>query len=936
LEAVRSDKKPTEAAKPPPTRAAPSKPLPKINEGVETPSTGTRRAVAADAPAAVGESFFADTRVQATDGPGAGGGSGGKTSAPPPKVMAPAKAAPAPQLLKTAGPSTVKALLAERQKAAASVESVGSEQISKSAVSDAADIVSKVAGATVVEGKYAVIRGLTDRYSAATLNGAELPSADPYRRSASLDMFPTKIIDRVNVTKTFTPDQPGSFTGGNIDIVTKSFPDKPFFSFELGGSYNTQSSLRDDFLSYDGGSTDWLGMDDGTRALPAAVKRYTDANRQFPTKRNSVPLSNPTRLAEQATLNSLTEALGPAQFAGVDGKSWLNHSFVIAGGDTTHLLGNPLGFFASLPYSRSYSLYDDGQGSRYVRVPGGDLELKKSWTEVKASDEVNWAATANLAYQFFEQHQVSFNYLFNQYAEDVARVRNGYDLDLDFDRGNVQQNRLHFTERDLSSFQFKGTHAFPELANVKFDWLATFTDTTQDEPDVRFFNTLENQFGVSGLPDPSFPARYFRALEENNRNLKFDFTVPFNQWNWDSSEFKLGYFNSFAERSYDELVLYYDGDSRTVAPNDFLAPGSVGYGSMVTNSSSVFYTWPSFLRNRFDKSFYTGELGVQAGYVMVDMPVLSKLRLVAGARYEMTDLTVTSFSTLPSTSVPAGATNRALISEAHLLPAVGLIFSLRSNMNVRLGYGKTIARPSFRELAGIRSYDPVLDEILEGNPALTMSEADNFDLRWEWYPRPGELFSVSFFYKDILAPIEKKELQAGGAITYFNNDYGKVYGLELEARKSLDFLDANLRNFSLGGNISLIRSEAPVVDRDYIISLGGPDDEVRPLSDQSPYIINFDLSYDNAGSGTSISLSYNVFGPRLDFQGLNFPDIYEQPSAQLDLVVSQRLSRHLRLKFGARNLLNPSIEKTFGASGEAIYSSYKRGRSFGLSLTYDF
>jgi outer membrane receptor protein involved in Fe transport len=238
----------------------------------------------------------------------------------------------------------------------------------------------------------------------------------------------------------------------------------------------------------------------------------------------------------------------------------------------------------------------------------------------------------------------------------------------------------------------------------------------------------------------------------------------------------------------------------------------------------------------------------------------------------------------------------------------------------------------------VQTYDPVLDEFLIGNAALRMTEVHNFDVRWEWYPRPGEILSVSLFYKDIKDAIERRFIdRTGNIVTFTNSPKAFVYGLELEGRTTLDWLDPSLRHFSLGGNVSLIKSETDVLpDVQDSLEEFGVRRTKRPLTDQSPYIVNLDLSYDNPHSGTSVSLIYNVFGPRLIISSMNSPDIYEQPAAGLDFVFSQKLGRHTKLKFTAKNLLDPAIEKTYGEEAEQVYSSYTKGMSFGLSFTYDF
>ncbi|MGN6643436.1 MAG: TonB-dependent receptor domain-containing protein, partial [Verrucomicrobiota bacterium] len=313
------------------------------------------------------------------------------------------------------------------------------------------------------------------------------------------------------------------------------------------------------------------------------------------------------------------------------------------------------------------------------------------------------------------------------------------------------------------------------------------------------------------------------------------------------------------------------------------------------------------------------------------------LRLVGGARYEGTDLNVHSESYLPS-SVTSLTTNDASITQTDLLPSVGLIYSVTSNMNVRVSFSQTIARPTFRELAAYRSWDPTISDFIEGNPLLEMTSVDNYDVRWEWFPRPGELISFSLFYKNLKNAIERGNVDvAGEVITFFNRDKAKLYGLEFETRKNLGFLGAPLNPFSIGGNLSLVQSEVTLTKEELASkeSFFPNLKSTRPLYDQSPYILNLDLTYDNR-SGTTASLIFNVSGPRIAVTKLNADDVYEQPAPALDLVVSQKIGKHTTVKLAAKNMLDPQIERTYGRDSNRIYSSYRKGRTFGLSLNYDF
>ncbi len=952
LQVVTDDKK-KDAKKPEPIQSKPPAPtakLPPINQGVQPPaSSGTRRAVAGDAPAAPGgDSFFQDTRTQGEGPATSGGGSTAARSTNAP-IARPAAPPPARPALAAAPKATLKQLNVERAKAAASIVSFGSEQITKSSVRDAADIVGRVSGATVAEGKYAVIRGLTDRYSAATLNGAELPSADPYRRSAGLDLFPAKIIDRVTVTKTFTPDQPGSFTGGNINIVTKSFPEKGFVSLEIASAYNSQTTGNKDFLTTPGGSMTWLGKDDGNRELNPL---FWDPAIRIPTYRSALgrPLNlTPTTPAQRANLadaerlDELSELAGPSPFAPTTKAPPPAVNFVATAGDTAFLFGQPVGVFFSVPYMHAYSFYDDGIVDRVVYNglgSGPTVRTNSAYAESRGTEVVNWAGTTSLAYQILPDHLLGYNYIYNTFTENSARIREGeiYDQTGDVSLPAVELNRLQYIERTLATQQFRGDHLLSALGDLQFDWLATFTTTTQDEPNTTFYNTSGGQFNNS--LNPQFPSRYWRELEEQNQNLKFDFQLPLFLRPALESSLKFGAFSSQADRNFRERILKFSDPTVTYAgpPNEFLTPETVGANPVVTNGNFVTYNFNTFVRAPADFSYYTGTSEVPAAYAMLDLPLTESLRLIGGARLERTDIEVNAYTTVISEGVTPGTTNTAVLQQDDLLPALGLVWTIKSNLFLRLNYGETIARPSFRELAPIRSYDPVLEEELVGNPRLQITAIKNYDARLEWYPRPSEIFSVGVFYKTLTNPIEKENISTTDSIlTFVNRPEATVIGVEIEGRKSLDFMGHDFRYWTVGGNVSLIQSEESVSARDQG-NHTRPDllGDTRPLSDQSPYIINLDLTYDNPHWGSTLSINYNIFGPRLLIANLSAPDIYEQPVPLLDIVYSQRIGRKLNLKLSARNLLNPEIQRTYGEDAEAIYSSATRGRTHGISLNYEF
>lgn len=829
-------------------------------------------------------------------------------------------------------------IMFERQSSASMMDALGSDYLARVGAANAAESLSKVSGATIVEGKFAVIRGLNDRYVTTTLNGADIPSADPYRQSASLDLFPSQVIDRVVVAKTFTPDQPGTFTGGGIDIVTKSFPEKPFASLSLGGAYNTQASFNDRFLTYHGGDLDWAGMDDGTRALPEEVAgQRVPAFPGYSTGPTNSPAYN-QKLNDAYLLDHLTRSLGVTEFAPGREAPPLNHNFSAAGGGSKPLFGGLVGYFGGVSYKHDYWYYEDGIVRRYW----DGTQLKSSYRDSRSLSIVNWSGMVNLAHRPFENHELGFTFFYNQNGTDDVRVQDE-GIDTYTPAYTFRKFNLYYTERNLNTYQLKGEHLFPEAAGIKFNWLLALTGTSQDEPDARFFNDANDGSGYATggntIPNPSKPTRYFRTLEEDNGNVKLDWSLPVRSWTDQEGQFKFGLFGSDSERTFDERQFYYGGrGGYNDDPNQFLTEDNLGLLNTRTNArtGSVVFTWGDYIQT-FD-SRYDGNRGVKAGYLMLEQPVINKLKLVGGIRYETTDLNVHSEGYLPS-SITSLRTNDSSIVQADLLPSVGLIYSVSSNMNVRLNYSQTIARPTFRELAAYYSYDPTIGDFIEGNPLLEMTSIDNYDVRWEWFPHPGEVLSVSLFYKDLENAIERSDLKVDSeVITFKNRPTAKLYGVELEARKNLGFLGDPLQPFSLGGNVSLVKSEAELLPEELANKQQFfPDvSSTRPLYDQSPYIINADVSYTHPRARTTASLIFNTAGPRIAITKLNADDVYEQPAPTLDFVVSQQFGRHTTVKFYAKNLLDPTIERTYGENSDLIYSSYKKGLTFGLTLNYDF
>ena len=803
-------------------------------------------------------------------------------------------------------------ILDGRKDASTMMEALGSDHIAKLGAGDAAEALSKVTGASVADGKFAVIRGLADRYTSTTLNGNEIPSADPDRKAAQLDLFPSQFIGRMDVNKTFSPDMPGGFAGGAIDIVTRDFPRDSIISLSSGASYNTQASLRDDFLRSAGSSTDRLALDDGKRALPGAAA-------------NTDPRADGT---QKPLGPSIRDGFASRRFAPVAGDSSLNSSFSLTLGDTVKVFDRPLGLVGGLNYKNDYHFYDDGEVTKYNRFSGDPY----SKIDARSVIESTWGSLVSLGFQPFENHTLGFNFIFVQTAEDEARRLTGQDETLSTVPGEsyLDQAILHWTERNLQYYQLKGDHQFPEWNDIRFDWAGSLSSTTQEEPDhsvFQFFaqpgdpnDPTDDFYNAQSPSSPDKPTRFFRSLEENNMSLRGDLRIPMPSYTSKENAIKFGAATSRSDRDYLSRAF----ELRFHSDSDFRRRGD-------PNNLDGRYDYHHFLGN----FAYTGEQMIDAAYLMGEGSLFEWLKLTGGVRHEWTDITVNSRNLTTGVRADAG------IEQGDFLPALAATISIRTNLLLRSAWSQTVIRPTYRELGRVEVYDVARLRTYLGNPELEMSSSDNYDLRLEWYPRPGEIISVGGFMKKIDSPIEQRSTQQDNSIVDFANfPEADVWGIEFEARKNLGTLWSPLEQFTLGFNYAYIQSEVPLTEQEKINRFQGygSADSKRPLYDQPEYVINGDLTWEYPNSGTAITLSGGVVGRRLVLVGLREPDEFQEPSPQLDVFVSQQIGKHWKAKFSAKNLLNPTFEESRDDPkfGRQVLERYTKGMTFGLSLSCDF
>ena len=830
--------------------------------------------------------------------------------------------------------NTGAALLKDRQKAPAVSDAISAAEISRAGSGDAAEAMSHVTGASVVEGKYVYIRGLGDRYSTVQLNGASLPSSDPDRKTVPMDMFPANLLDNIVTTKSFTPDKPGNFTGGSINIGTKSFPENLTVSVSATTSFNAQSSLKDGFLTYDGGEWDWLGRDDGTRELPDLL---ADGEVEVPDVGSSYSDAEKAR-----QLDRISKAFSPVM-APTTRNVPLNNSHSVALGNQMDVLNRPLGFLATFTYSRKFSSYDEGSSGRWQL--SGHVDKTNTLTnnfqlnDARSSEEILWGGLLNFSCKLSPNHELSSTFMQNHNSDDVARILRG-SFPRDLEPEAVYETRvLQFKERNIRSSQVQGKHHLKSLLDTRVEWSGSQTETSQDEPDLRFFTNDYTTRTRQGRQDtlyniaPSIyplPTRYFRNLDEFNRELQANIAVPLKLTRSTRGTFKFGgtYLQtgrSFRERrfEYDQDKIKYDGD-----PLTFFEGSNVG---IIDSTGSRLIRFGNYVRDATQPSSnFDGDQRIYAGYAMVDLAFTRNLRAIFGGRLESTRIEVASLDS---------AKQAGELSNDDLLPSVSLVYSIRDNMNLRGSYGLTLARPTFRELAPYSSFDFVGAFTFTGNPDLKRTLIDNFDLRWEWFDRPGEIYAGSVFYKDFQNPIERAILTINGEVQFQNVEAARVMGIEFEARKSLEQLNPRMKFFFAGANLSLVDSEVSLPPSE-LEAKRAVDPDIsgnRSLQGQSPYLLNVDLSYDNFENGTAAGFYYNLFGRRLAEVSLGgTPNVYELPRGSLDFTFAGNFNHAYRIKFSAKNLLNPDVRKVYPFKGiDYVAQEYTRGRSFSLGLTYE-
>ncbi len=872
------------------------------------------------------------------------------------------------------------------------VDSISDEWMSLAGVSDAASALRLVSGTTVQEGKYAVVRGLPDRYVNSQMNSVRLPTADPDKRAVQLDQFPSDVIDNIQVSKTFTPDQQGDASGGAVNVILKGIPKKNTFKISTGSSINTQTINNDRFLTYDGGGLNFLGIDDGQR---------------------DIQYENEGGIWDGAVGVSRRD-------------SPYNYDFAISGGLRHEFdAGLTVGGFSSFYYDRDNSYHGDAKNYSYWLEPGRDTmtpqyggddkpgvgAFQTSLYDVKeASQELKWGWLGAVGAET-KNHQLNLVYMHTRVTEDKAILAEDttgkaslhkywpqhygpeyanyapYDENHpgndDWDNAPyLRTESLNYSERTTETLQLTGRHTLAiaefgieDLFMFKypeFDWTLASSSSGMYEPDKRLFGTMWRgpylnpgfpSFGIPPFlepaehrkfkPDANFNMgnlqRTWKTIEEKSDQYFYNIKFPFEQWDGEEGYVKLGVFEDKVERTYDQESFSNFGLINPDSPNSYQAPWEDYWSEVWLDEEH------NIGAGEIDVD-YEGKQDISASYYMIDMPLATFFNVIGGARYENTNLSIV---TDPEADVkwirPDGLLDNMDPGEADVsfkqedvLPSLGFVFEPFEEIKFRGSWSRTIARQTFKELSPIQQQEFLGGEVFVGNPSLQMSAVENYDLRFDYTPYKGGLISASWFHKDIENPIEYVQRGGSANFTYttpINYPQGELTGFEFEVRQRLGQFWDKLEGLSAGGNATFIDSQVtlPQEEFDLLESVGNPI-KTRHMTNAPQHLYNLYLTYDWERYDTRIGLFYTVRGDTLvagaGQTGGNFvPSLYEREYGTLNLTVAKKLGEYAKLSFKAKNLLNPKIQQVYRSDyigDDVVKTSYQKGIEFSLGLSVEF
>jgi TonB-dependent receptor len=840
--------------------------------------------------------------------------------------------------------SSSQELVNERLNDAFAADLLGADTISRLGDSTVAAALRRVPGLTLVQDKYIYIRGLGERYSQSTLNRAQIPSPDLTRNVIPLNVFPTSIVESLRVQKAWSADLPANFGGGAVDIRTKGIPDALTFKFEAGVGHNSENPST--VFSYSGGGDDGLGIDDGTRAFPAAIQQALLDYQGNPSV-NSI-LGYLQRQDAGATLYD-------AQLANRELALALNREISLTS-ESSHP-----DYKARTSFGTRFDLGSDWQAGfnlgasydtdwRFRRTRTADFGQpdEQNGYKEESTRSVNIAGTVNLGLSFTEDHEIATTSLFLRNTDDETEVFDFFNENRPLSSGRgFRDYRLQFEQRELLTHQIDGTHYLGMATRDRFPALGRLLGKLPEETKIEWFYStstaateIPNQVAVASetftdratgnvlsesVRLTSSAADYrFTDLDDEVDNYGWSLTLPL-QLEDSFVEISGGYDHAQKARTYwqSQFSLGYLGVS-----DGSVLEGTLGdvFSDENILSDSPDPTSPVAGTRVFDNDIVFDRQGANTNsYIAATMTdsVWGKLdwtwqdtwRVAVGARWEdyrqvAVDWNPYGFTEAsPQITTDTDTLLLGSFYEDRVYPAAGITYMgdlWADTFQLRLGYSETAVRPDLREITDSSYIDPITGDLVRGNPGVVPSDVENIDLRAEWYFDSGDNLTITLFNKDIRNPIEFFEIPASDttiAREIINAESGYVRGVEFEGLKELGFLGSAFDSMFVQGNVTLQESELVAG-----LNANVPTNAVRSLSGASDYVVNFMLGFDSADAKHTASLIYNVFGERLYVAGRNgAPDGYEQPFQSLDMTYFWYPTPRITVKAKAQNLLGETI-----------------------------
>lgn len=835
------------------------------------------------------------------------------------------------------------ALVLQQKNSASVSDGISAETIRRTPDKNTSDVLKRVSGASIQDNKFAIVRGLNERYNAAYLNGAPLPSSESDRKAFSFDIFPSNMLDNLVITKTARPDMPGEFVGGIIDISTKSIPEKNFISVSAQNGYNTLATFKTQYY-YKGGKTDWLGLDDGGRALPSVVPDMD----KFPGSR-----SGQAELAKQMPhydLNVYNKKFAP------------NQSYQLSGGYNFKVKERDFfGVIAALTYNSTNSL-----NSALRRVfadnanPNNTSVKQDEFNDNTYLNQVLAGALLNLSCKITPNHSISSKNLLSVNADNFVLLRTGtFQLNAPGSEQVMRENVFWFTSNTIAASQLIGNHYFP-TAKIKANWIGAYSKVNRDIPNMRR-NIYTRPMGQDISDDTLYSAviapssvgnkysggMFWSYLEEDIKSFKADVQRNFKLNQDFNFDLKTGGYVQMRNRTFFTRQLGYTLYSTsnafvTLPQNEIFDPKNMGVigGFKLSQDNNP--------RNSYDAA-----CNLYAGYLMADVKYKTWLRAIVGVRLESYYQKMVVADPLYIINKVKHTLDTTVIDP---LPSFNLVLSPTDKQNIRLGYSRTVNRPEFRELAPFGFYDYNTLFFTAGNDTLQRAIIDNYDLRYEIYPGRGQLFSASGFYKHFTNPIEQVALVNPNELSYANAPTAKNYGVELEYRIILGMflkhkndssaLKKFMDNLTFFTNYAYIRSSVDVSKQ---VSRPAAAPKTREMQGQSPFIVNAGITYADNEKGFTASAVFNLVGRRIVVVG-NYStqlDIWEKNRSLLDLQVSKSFfKKRWEVRATARDILakwqkqylynNVDGDTRLDKNKDDIVREIRYGTTYALQLTYKF